>query len=101
VIILSRLCKVVLKNNKESPLQKNYLSENSFLRNCYILTHKKLFFRLSRLPCRLKLLVLRKSWFEVEGFKGVINGDLCVKTVLFMTRSEGCYRQVCIEITPL
>jgi len=26
-----------------------------------------------------------KSSFEVEGFKGVINGDLCVKTVVFMT----------------
>jgi len=46
------------------------------------------------LPCRVKLLVLGKSWFEVEGFKGVINGDLCVKAVVFVTRSEGCQRQV-------
>jgi len=64
------------------------------LKKCYQLTHKKLIFRLPRLPCWLKLLVLGKGWFEVECFKGVINGDLCVKTALFMTRSEGCYRQV-------
>ena len=44
VVILSRLCKVVLKNNTESRLRKKYLSENSFLRNCYILTYKKTHF---------------------------------------------------------
>jgi hypothetical protein len=42
----------------------------------------------------------KKNWFEGEGWKGVINGGMCVKTVIFITRSEGCYRQVLIEISP-